>query len=190
MAATEEKVRVTADGDEPVEPDEETTEPTEPETGEDDGNEEGDEETVAEPEQKAPAAGDPRKALDRAFKAFADKLMRIFEVDELEPVSIPGILGFMMPGFAEPRTHENFIRCSTCNGLGKVITQAQTGEPSKDWHVCPDTRCKGNGFWQKSQPQTPPVTTGPLAVNTQTGEVSEFAEAPTWMGDPTLTPGQ
>jgi hypothetical protein len=95
----------------------------------------------------------------------------------------------MLPGFAEPRTHDNYKQCVTCNGLGKVLTEAQTGDPSKDWHVCPDNRCKGRGYWEKTQAVEQPPATGPLAVQPAPAENGEYADAPAWLGDPSLTPG-
>jgi hypothetical protein len=189
-AALKEKVEAEAAAAEAETPDEETVEPTPAE-----GDETADEEAAEEeqPTEQEPAEGkvqDPQKAFDRAMRAFGDKLKRIFETDELTPAPHPGVVGFMLPGFAEPRTHEDFKRCDTCNGLGKVLTSAQTGDMAKDWHVCPDTRCKGNGYWQKAQPAAPPVTTGPLAVTAPPQENGEWTEAPAWMGDPTLGPGQ
>ena len=36
--------------------------------------------------------------------------------------SAPGVIGFLLPGFTEQKTHEDFTRCQTCNGYGTVLT--------------------------------------------------------------------
>lgn len=167
--------------------------PAEPTPDDPGADEEAEEETPAEPQEPEPTelrSQDPKKAFDRAFRAFGDKLLRIFEVDELTPAPHPGVVGFMLPGFAEPRTHENYKGCETCNGLGWVLTGAVTGDSSKDRRDCPDTRCKGRGYWEKNRPATEAPTTGPLAVQPQAEPNGEYGEAPAWMGDPSLTPGQ
>jgi len=154
------------------EPEEEPVEPTEP----------------GEQTARQARSQDPQKAFDRAARAFEDKLKAIFEVDELTAAPYPGVVGFMLPGYIEPKTNENYTRCQTCNGRGKVLTGAVTGDDSKDWHVCPDGRCKGQGYWTKRQATEPAPATGPLAVGTPPEGNGEFAEAPTWLGDPNLTP--
>jgi hypothetical protein len=170
-------------------PDEETVEPTPAPDADPGGDEEAEaEEPTPEPEPQA-SSQDPRKQFDRAFKAFGDKLLRIFGVDELTPAPHPGVVGFMLPGFAEPMAHENYKRCDTCNGLGKVLTGAITGDQAKDWHVCPDSRCKGNGYWVKQAPAEATPLTGPLAVQATPAGNGEWGEAPAWMGDPSLTAG-
>lgn len=188
-AALKDKVEAEAARAEAEEPETEPSEPSEQDA--DPGADEEADEDAQTPESPEPEgkAQDPQKAFDRAMRAFGDKLKRIFETDELTPAPHPGVVGFMLPGFAEPKTHPDFKGCETCNTLGKILTGANTGEPAKDWHVCPDTRCKGNGYWQRAQQPTPPVTTGPLAVTTPPPANGEFQEAPAWMGDPNLTPG-
>ena len=188
-AALKEKVEAEAAAAEAEEPETEPSPEPEPEPDPDGDEEAAEEEPEPEPEPAEGKAQDPQKAFDRAMRAFGDKLKRIFETDELTTAPHPGVVGFMLPGFAEPKTHPDFKGCETCNTLGKILTGANTGEPAKDWHVCPDTRCKGNGYWTKAQPATPAVTTGPLAVQSVPTENGEYAEAPAWMGDPTLTPG-
>lgn len=190
MSTIAEKAKAEGDAAEAEFPDEETAEPTEP----DEGDEEAEEETQPEPEPEPSGrkVKSPQEKFQTAFAAFVKKAADCFEIPPAE-VAIaphPGVVGIMLPGFAEPRTHENFTTCVTCNGRGKVLTGAVTGDPAKDEHVCPDTRCKGNGFWQKASAQTAAPQTGPLAQPPVAAGGDEFAEAPTWMGDPTLTPGQ
>lgn len=190
MATIVEKARAEADAAEAENPDEEpeTETPAEPET--DDGDEEGEEETKQEPEQATGKRNDPKKMFDTALRAFHGKLCRIFEVDDLVPAPHPGVVGFMLPGFAEPKTHDNYKTCPTCNGLGNVLTGAVTGDVTKDTHICPDPRCKGNGFWTKATAQPEAPATGPLAVQPIQTVDGEYGEAAGWLGDPTITPGQ
>lgn len=187
-AALKEKVEAEAEAAEVEEPETETPEPVEPDEGADE---------EAEAEEPAPAEEptgrkqkSPQEQFETAFQAFRKKCAAIFEVpiQEVQPAPHPGVVGIMLPGFAEPKTHDNYKRCMTCNGLGKVLTEAQTGDPAKDWHVCPDTRCKGQGYWTKNTAVEQAPQTGPLAVQPQTEANGEFAEAPTWLGDPSLSP--
>lgn len=169
-------------------PDDEPEEPGEPEP---DADEEAEaEEPQAEPEAKGRKVKSPQEQFQAAFAAFVKKAAAIFEVTPADVIVAPhpGVVGIMLPGFAEPRTHENYRTCATCNGIGKVLTGAVTGDEAKDWHVCPDTRCKGNGYWTKNSAQTAPPQTGPLAVPPVQTSDGEYAEAPAWLGDPTLTP--
>lgn len=143
-----------------------------------------------EPEPSARKGKSPQERFQAAFSRFVKTAAECFEVPPAE-VAIaphPGVVGIMLPGFAEPRTHEDFKRCETCNGLGKVLTGAVTGDAAKDTHVCPDLRCKGNGFWTKQQQQQAAPETGPLSVVTPPTGNGEWGEAPAWMGDPSLTP--
>lgn len=170
------------------EPTEEPVEPGEPDEGDDDDPETGEPEPESEPAGRKQKS--PQEQFETAFAAFRKKCATIFEVpiQEIVPAPHPGVIGIMLPGFAEPKTHDNYKRCATCNGLGKVLTEAQTGDVTKDWHVCPDTRCKGQGYWTKNTAVEQAPQTGPLAVQPQTEANGEFAEAPTWLGDPSLTP--
>lgn len=187
-AKIKENVEAEAARAEAEEPETETPEPVEPDTGDDEDPETLEPEPEPEPAGRKQAS--PQERFERAFQAFRKKCAEVFEVpiQEVQPAPHPGVVGIMLPGFAEPKTHENYKRCQTCNGLGKVLTEAQTGDVAKDWHVCPDTRCKGQGYWTKNTAVEQTVQTGPLAA--VPGEVAngEFAEAPTWLGDPTLTP--
>lgn len=189
MATIAEKAREEAERTEREFPDEQPAEPTPAEPSPAEEEQADEEETPAEPEPQSRSRNDPQKKFERAMTAFRAKLCEVFEVDDLTPAPHPGVVGFLLPGFTEPRAHENFKRCETCNGLGKVLTGATTGDESKDWHACPDPRCKGRGFWQKNleQPQAP--QTGPLAVVPQPEPAGEYAEAPAWMGDPNLSSG-
>ena len=166
-----------------------TEETAEPETEPDADEEAEAEETPAEPEPSGRKVKSPQERFQAAFAAFVKKAADCFEIPpaEVQVAPHPGVVGIMLPGFLEPRTHENYKRCDTCNGLGRVLTGASTGDESKDWHACPDARCKGRGFWEKTSavPQAP--ATGPLAVQPVPGENGEYAEAPAWMGDPTLS---
>lgn len=162
--------------DEPAEPDEDDTDP---------------EVADPEPEAKGRKVKSPQDQFQAAFAAFVKKAAGIFEITPADVVVAPhpGVVGIMLPGFAEPRTHENYRTCATCNGLGEVLTGAVTGKHEKDWHVCPDARCKGNGYWTKTAAVQAPPQTGPLAVTPPQIENGEYAEAPAWMGDPNLAPG-
>lgn len=183
-----EKADIEARNAEAENPDEEEAVEAEPETDADEAAEA--EEEPAEPEAKKRKTKSPQELFQAAFSTFVGKAAAIFEMPPADIVVAPhpGVVGIMLPGFAEPRTHENYKTCATCNGIGEVLTGAVTGKHEKDWHVCPDTRCKGNGYWTKASAAPTPPKTGPLAVQpVETGN-GEYAEAPAWMGDPTLTP--
>lgn len=187
-AALRDKVEAEAAAAEAETPEEE---PVEQPAEEQDGEEEAaEEEPAQEPEPAGRRGKSPQEQFERAFAAFRKKCADVFEVPlgEIVTAPHPGVVGIMLPGFAEPRTHDNYKRCDTCNGLGKVLTSAQTGDPAKDWHVCPDQRCKGQGYWTRSTAVEQQPATGPLAVGVQPQPNGEYAEAPTWLGDPTLTP--
>jgi hypothetical protein len=175
------------------EPDAEPTEPVEPtpeQAEEDEANEEGELEP-AEPEAKGGRkTKSPQERFEAAFAAFRKKAAEVFEVPvaEVHAAPHPGVVGIMLPGFAEPKTHPDFKGCDTCNTLGKILTGANTGDPANDWHTCPDKRCAGRGYWTKQAEVPQPVTTGPLAVQAPSAENGEWGEAPAWMGDPSLTP--
>lgn len=187
-AALREKVEAEAERAEAEEPE------TEPQVDDDPDQDEGEEEETEtpapEPEPSGRRQKSPQEQFEAAFTAFRTKAAKIFEVpvQEVLPAPHPGVVGIMLPGFMEPKTHSNYKRCETCNGLGKVLTGASTGDESKDWHACPDGRCKGRGYWEKATATAQAPTTGPLAVVPEPGDNGEYGEAPAWMGDPNLTP--
>ena len=186
-AALKEKVEAEAAAAEAEEPE---TEPAEPsETEDEDAEAEEQEEQAVPAEQKGRTDKQVKAMFDRALVAFQRKLAEVFEVepDALQPAPHPGVIGFLLPGFTEPRTHDNFKRCETCNGLGKVLTGANTGKDENDWHACPDPRCAGRGYWQKQARAEPPPQTGPLSVVTPPAQEEGFGPAPAWMGDPSLS---
>jgi hypothetical protein len=189
VATIKEKADAEAARAEAENPDEPAAEPgTEPVETEPDEEEAAEEETPApEPAEPAENPDALRKGVDRAVRAFHNKLCALFDADGLVPVPVEGALGFMLPGFIEPKAHPNFTRCTTCNGFGKVLTGSL--DPQHERATCPDERCKGRGFWQKSG--TPQPATGPLAVAPPPAEPEngEWAPAPAWMGDPNLAPG-
>ena len=187
-AALAEKVEAEAAAAEAESPEEEPVEPAE-QDGDDDEQAEAEEEP-AEPESKGRKGKSPQERFEAAFVAFRKKAADVFEVpvQEVRPAPHPGVVGIMLPGFAEPKTHENYTGCSTCNTIGEVLTGANTGKHENDWHVCPDTRCKGRGYWEKASAVPAQVTTGPLAVQTPPADNGEYADAPAWLGDPNLTP--
>lgn len=150
------------------------------------------EEHPAEPESKGRRSKSPQEQFQAAFSAFVKKAAACFEITPADVVVAPhpGVVGIMLPGFAEPRTHDNYKTCATCNGIGEVLTGAVTGKHEKDWHVCPDNRCKGNGYWTKAAAVEQRPATGPLAVQPPAVDNGEYAEAPAWMGDPNLAPQQ
>ena len=188
-AALRQKVEDEAARAEAEEPE---TEPLEEPDAEPNADEEAEqEEQPAEPEPAGRKGKTPQAQFEAAFLSFRKKLAQVFEVPlaEVVPAPHPGVVGVMLPGFVEPQTHDNYKRCETCNGLGKVLTGASTGDETKDWHACPDTRCKGRGFWEKTVAVPQPPATGPLAVQPAAQPNGEFGEAPAWMGDPNLTAG-
>ena len=131
------------------------------------------------------SAEETHRLFNKAVDAFGSALRVVFGMEELEVAQTPGIVGFVLPGFTEKLPHDNFTRCTTCNGYGKVLTGSiKAGDDERD---CPDPRCKGRGFWQKAGPPEPaPIvgyTPSPVAAN----GTSEWGEAPAWMGDPNLT---
>lgn len=169
-------------------PDEPEAEPAEPQGEPEQDDEEAEEEEKPQAKGRKKAEPHPGKMIDDAMNALARALKAATGVEELDPLPIPGMVGFMLPGFAEPRTHDNYVKCETCNGRGEVLTRANTGKHENDWHVCPDTRCKGMGYWTKAGAVTAAPQTGPLAVPPVADQNGEYAEAPTWLGDPSLTP--
>ena len=174
-----------------AEAEEPETETGEEPAGEPDADEAAEEEEQpTEPEAKVRRGKSPQERFQAAFAAFVKKAAECFEVlpADVQVAPHPGVVGIMLPGYAEPRTHDNYRMCTTCNGLGQVLTQAQTGKQENDWHVCPDTRCKGRGYWEKASAVAQPPATGPLAVQPPPTENGEFADAPAWLGDPSLTP--
>lgn len=177
-----------ADRAEAEEPDTEEPAEGEPEPEEDETAEA--EEPEPEPEAKARKGKTPQDRFQAAFARFVKTAAECFEILPGDVVVAPydGVVGIMLPGFAEARTNQNYKRCPTCNGLGRVLTGAVTGDQTKDWHVCPDTKCKGNGYYSKQVQAELTPATGPLAVAPPPGEADEWAEAPAWMGDPAITP--
>jgi hypothetical protein len=172
-----------AEAEEPTEP----TEPTEPEPDEDEPTEPEEPETPAEPEPAADLTGpQAQKAFDGAVTAFKSELLSIFGVDDLATSDTPGVIGFVLPGFTEQKTHENFTRCLTCNGYGTVLTGSM--KAGAETRECPDQRCKGRGYWQKHVPEAAPQppTLVPLPSAQPNGS-GEWGEAPAWMGDPNLS---
>ena len=153
------------------------------------------EEEAAELEAETETDDSPEqmmKQLERSLANFKKALVKLFGDDEpLEEIPQPGALGFMMPGYTAHRTHENFIRCDTCNGHGKVLTGSLAGENALA--NCP--RCAGRGYLEKmvqpQQPQTVPVVTGPTAFVTQplSNGADEYG-VPAWMGNPDVRPSQ
>jgi hypothetical protein len=175
------------------------TEPTPEPQAEPDPEEEESEEQHAAEEQQARSGSErsdkqTQQMFERAVSKFRDSLRVVFEVDDLQPASAPGVIGFLLPGFTEQKTHEDFTRCMTCNGYGTVLTgSSKAGEETRP---CPDGRCKGRGYWERAhaQPAPPPQVpqlTGPTAYETTGGAngSAEWGEAPAWMGDPRLNTG-
>jgi hypothetical protein len=170
----------------------------EPEPGPD-PEEEAEEEQLAAEEAQARSGAErsdkqTQQMFDRAMRTFHDTLCVVFEVADVSPASAPGVVGFLLPGFTEQKTHADFTRCQTCNGYGSVLTgSSKAGEETRP---CPDGRCKGRGYWERATappPQPMPVSpvTGPTAFTGQPVEngSQEWGEAPAWMGDPRLNTG-
>lgn len=189
MSSIIEKARAEGDAAEAETPDEEPTEPTEPD--EDEEAEDEKPEPEPEPESTGRKQKTPQEKFQAAFAAFVKKAAECFELlpSDVVIAPYPGVVGIMLPGVTEPRSHENYMKCETCNGLGTVLTGAMTGDPSKDFHTCPDPRCKGRGYWEKHAAQPAAPATGPLAVQQPPPADGEWGEAPAWMGDPSITPG-
>lgn len=178
---------------EPVE-----SEPVNPDAEPDEEAEEAAEAEAADEQAAAPADArsdaETQKLFERAVGAFRAKLADVFGVPDVEPSAVPGVIGFLIPGATEQKPHENFTRCSTCNGYGTVLTGSiKAGEETRP---CPDGRCKGRGYWERmtAPPQPQPFApvggvTGPTAFAEPSNGAGEFAEAPTWMGDPNLSAG-
>jgi len=169
--------------------DESAETPGEPETPGPDEDEE-DAEAEGEPAQPPTDNGlsveETQKLFDRAVGEFGAALRIVFEVEELEPSQTPGIVGFVLPGFAEKLPHDNFTRCTTCNGYGKVLTGSMNaGNEERD---CPDPRCNGLGYWQKPSPVTPQAPTLAQPLPAPANGAGEWAPAPSWLGDPNLPP--
>jgi hypothetical protein len=175
------------------------TEPTpEPQAEPDPEEEESEEQHAAEEAQARSGAErsdkQTQRMFDRAMRAFRDSLRVVFEVGDLQPASAPGVIGFLLPGFTEQKTHEDYTRCQTCNGYGTVLTgSAHVGDETVK---CPDGRCAGRGYWERRQvvqPTPPPATavTGPTAYQNvpPTNGAGEWDEAPAWLGDPRLNTG-
>jgi hypothetical protein len=175
------------------------TEPGPEPQAEPDPEEEESEEQHAAEEQQARSGSErsdkqTQAMFERAVGRFRDSLRVVFEVDDLQPASAPGVIGFLLPGFTEQKTHEDFARCQTCNGYGNVLTGSMK-EGDKE-RPCPDPRCKGRGYWERpqAQPAPPPPTlsavSGPTVYETPPANGDgQWAEAPAWMGDPRLNTG-
>lgn len=173
----------------------------EPEPSADDEAEEAEAEEQAAAEEAQARSGAERsdkqtqQMFDRAVNKFRETLCVVFEVDDLQPAGTPGVIGFLLPGFTEQKTHEDFTRCLTCNGYGTVLTgSSKAGEETRP---CPDARCKGRGYWERAHAAPPapqivatPALTGPTVYDAQPNGGGEYAEAPAWMGDPRLSVGQ
>lgn len=175
------------------------TEPTPEPPIEPDPEEEAEEERQAAEEAQARKGAErsqkqTQAMFDAAMRTFAQSLCAVFEVEEIVKAEAPGVIGFMLPGFTEQKTHDDFTRCLTCNGYGTVLTgSSKAGEETRP---CPDGRCKGRGYWERAhaQPAPPPQVpqlTGPTAYETTGGAngSAEWGEAPAWMGDPRLNTG-
>jgi hypothetical protein len=170
---------------EPTEP----AAPTEPTPEEEEEIETNEPETV--PQEENPEA--LKRGFDRAIKAFHDKLCKLFDVGELVPVSTPGAVGFLLPGTYEQKAHDDFQRCTTCNGHGTVLTGSfHVGDETA---TCPDRRCAGRGYWTKGGTQAVQAVTDPAAQAVATAQAQasqtpngEWEDAPAWMGDPRIAP--
>lgn len=171
----------------------------EPESQPDEEEEEAEAEEQPEPTGGKRTDKQTQAMFGRAVNAFRSKLADVFQVDaaEITPAPHAGVIGFLLPGYSEPKAHPDFAQCQTCNGRGKILTGAVTGDESKDWHVCPDGRCKGNGFWQRlhqppppAPPAAPAAITGPTVYENTSNGHDEWGEAPAWMGDPRIGAGQ
>lgn len=140
------------------------------------------------PEPKPTATPSPeqtQRKFERAVSAFRAKLCEVFEVEDLEPTATPGVVGFLLPGFFEKRTHDDFTRCATCNGWGKVLTGSL--KPGDDEHDCPDPRCAGRGYWQKAVEPKPTVQTMVPMPTVQPNGGGDQWDRPSWLGDPRLS---
>ena len=183
---------------EPTEPTEPEPEPTDPEPSEDEAEEAAAQERADE-EARVKAAdartdAQTQRLFDQAVGGFREALTEVFGVKDLEPSQTPGVIGFLLPGFTEQKSHSDYTRCQTCNGYGDVLTGST--KAGNETQPCPDPRCKGRGYWQKASapPPAPPTPvaalTGPTAYD-QPGAngAGEYAEAPAWLGDPNLSAG-
>lgn len=143
------------------------------------------EETPSEPEPAPEPEGlsdeERVKRLGQAVNRFERALQKLFGLEEpLQEVPMEGAIGFMLPGVLEMREHEDFRRCPTCNGHGRVLTgSVHEGDQTAD---CPNPNCRGRGYWRReTQPQPPPAP----AVAQANGPPNEW-EQPTWLGDTSI----
>jgi hypothetical protein len=158
---------------------------TEEPTPQEDEPVEGEDEDIApgEPPQPEPSAEEQVKQLEGALRRFEKAMAKALNVEPpLDPVPMDGAVGFMFPGAMELRTHDRFHICTTCNGFGKVLTGSHNPEHST--RDCPDTRCSGRGYWEKSAP--PPMGTATASVPAN-GRQDEYV-TPSYLGDTNITP--
>jgi hypothetical protein len=114
------------------------------------------EETPSEPEPAPELEGlsdeERVKRLGQAVNRFERALQKLFGLEEpLQEVPMEGAIGFMLPGVLEMREHEDFRRCPTCNGHGRVLTgSVHEGDQTAD---CPNPNCRGRGYWRRHSPR-------------------------------------
>jgi hypothetical protein len=130
-----------------------------------------------------PSAEEMVARLSTLERDFHDALCAVFGVDgPLEPVTLDGAIGFMLPGADAIERHPSVQRCSTCNGHGRVLTGST--RPGQETVDCPDPRCGGRGYWQKASAERRVEQATPAPAN---GSGDEW-EQPGWLGDTSIAP--
>lgn len=178
MSTAAERIREAADRDEAKaftapEGSENAPEPEPDETEEAEETEAQPTEPAPEPEPPQPDTGlnaEQGAELEKAMTAYYRRVAKVFG-GELPP-ECPACsgLGFDLTGgqgLPEFKTHEHYIGCDECDGLGKVQTGSQV--PNFDLADCP--HCQGRGFLEK--------LATPTAVPDQPAEYG----TPSWMGN-------
>jgi hypothetical protein len=149
--------------------------PTEPEPTPGEPEPEPEPEPTPEPEAGAMDA-EQAAELEKATTAYMKRVEKVFGAGNAPP-ACPACegLGFdLTGGSGQPdyATHEQYIECHDCHGLGFVKTGSQV--MGHDLHECP--KCVGRGYLEKlGQPQLVP-------------EEGEQYGTPAWMGN--VQPGQ
>lgn len=159
------------------------------------------------PPLPAPAEQPPGEPTDKELRALdREQTRHVAKVHEIMGAHVAGFaecekcggLGLMPPG-PQPRSHEYFIACPTCNGYGEVFTGSlRAGRESTD---CPG--CGGSGYLEKldgngvplsqggNSAAAPPSAPPPPELVPVDGQQPQTVTPPTygrpaWMGDPSI----
>jgi hypothetical protein len=137
-------------------------------------------EPAPEPAPEQPPTGlnaEQTAELEKATTAYYRRVAKVFHGELPPECSTCNGLGFDLSGGEAPPdfpTHDHYIGCDDCDGLGKVRTGSQV--PHFDLADCP--KCQGRGYLEKLPT--------PQAVPDQPAEYG----TPAWMGNVPPNTGQ